>query len=126
MKSSFLTNLLFSSSITTEGYDFQFISHEERESIVQKILSDSSAAVSEGPSLTLVEIESEGTIYLITQAGHFAHPSILKRELSTKQNPRRIQVSGVTACAPEIMSTWMEQFREQDAQMGPANTLRGS
>lgn len=117
MKSSALTNLLFSSGIPTDGYDFDRTSAVEREIMVEEITSIPDAIISEGSSLTFVEVESKRTIWLITREGHFAHPSMLKRALSGHGQSRAIQVSGFTECRSEVMMTWMEQFREQDIQM---------
>ena len=121
MKSNALTNLLFGAGVSMHGYDFQPVSPVERESMARKILSDADALISNGSSLTFVELASAQTIYLITLDGHFAHPSILKRELVETSDSRRILVSGFTACDPEVMATWMAQFREQDIQMARAS-----
>jgi hypothetical protein len=121
MKSSSLINLLFSSGFPSFGYQFQHHSIADRNLMLQNILSEQGAVVTDGPSVTLVEIEKMDTIYLITQSGHFAHPSILKRSLAYQQKSRSVEVSGFTACAPKEMAMWMAQFKEQDAQMRNAN-----
>ncbi|MCU6497612.1 hypothetical protein LPN04_07400 [Rugamonas sp. A1-17] len=117
MNSSVLTNLLFSSGIATDGYDFDVVSVPGLKKIREEITASSNARVSERQSLTFVEIESSSTIWLVTRPGHFAHPSALKRKLSEIGKTRIIQVSGITAGDPEVCRVWMEQFREQDAQM---------
>lgn len=117
MNSNALTNLLFSSGIATEGYDFHIVSVLELRQMSDEIIATPDADMSEGPSLNFVEVEPQKTIWLVTREGHFAHPSILKRELSGYGKTRTIQVSGVTAGSQEMMRVWMEQFREQDAQM---------
>ena len=120
MNSSAFTNLLFSSGIATQGYDFDVVSVAELQQMSADITDAYDARVYERPSLTFVEIESRRTIWLITREGHFAHPSVLKRQLSEIGETRMIQVSGVTASNSEIMRVWIEQFREQDAQISRA------
>jgi len=120
MNSSALTNLLFSSGIATDGYDFGVMPVTDLQQISEEIITSSDARVSERPSLTFVEFESSKTIWLVTRPGHFAHPSALKRKLSRIGKTRIIEVSGLTAGNPEVCRVWMEQFREQDAQMNRA------
>lgn len=117
MKSTPLVNLLFGSSLPTSGY--QFAQHEAaaRAAMVSRILAAQGADSTDGPSVTLVEVEPEKTLYLVTQPGHFAHPSILKRALVASDQGRHIEVSGYTAGEPAPMAAWMAQFEEQDAQM---------
>jgi len=120
MNSSALTNLLFSSGISTHGYDFAVVKMTELQQMSEEITTSSEARVSKRPNLTFVELESSKIIWLVTRQGHFAHPSALKRKLSEIGKTRIIEVSGVTAGNPQICRVWMEQFREQDAQMNRA------
>lgn len=117
MKSSPLVSLLFGAGLPTIGYQFERLPAGSRNSMVREILAEHGAVVTEGPSLTLVEVENKNALYLITQAGHFAHPSILKRALTKQAHGRCVEVSGFTASDPDIMAVWMAQFEEQDARM---------
>jgi len=117
MKFSPLINLLFSSGLPAFGYQFQQHDNEARTAMVAAILGASGSSVSAGPSVTMVEAEADSCIYLITDPGHFAHPSIVKRALASSADGRCVQVSGFTAGAPETMTTWIAQFEEQDTQM---------
>lgn len=117
MNNSPLVALLFGSGLSGAGYRFEQHDAASRAAMVSRILATKGAAVTEQPSVTLVAHEAQNTIYLITQAGHFAHPSILKRALVAANGARHVDVSGFTAGAAEPMATWMAQFEEQDAQM---------
>lgn len=114
MRSSALMTLLFNSGLPTAGYDFLQHSPAEREAMLQQLSIKTGTVVSASLALTLVEIESEQTIYLITQPGHFAHPSIMQRSLIMHGDARAIRTRGFTAAQREVMSTWLNQFREQD------------
>jgi hypothetical protein len=114
MKSTPLTQLLFGAGLPVSGYQFEQHAPQARAAMVNSIVAAEGAVVTEGPSVTMVEAVPENILYLITQPGHFAHPSIMKRALAAD---RRIDVSGFTAGAPGPMAAWMAQFEEQDAQM---------
>jgi hypothetical protein len=120
MNTSGLTTLLFGSGINTTSYGFHSVSAKALQQLGAEIIAIAGASISEGPSLTFVEVGSEQTIWLITRHGHFAHPSMLKRSLSGQGATRLIQVSGITAGSPDVIKIWMDQFREQDAQMSRA------
>jgi hypothetical protein len=120
MRNSPLVHLLFSSGIPAYGYEFRHHSLTDRELMRKDVLAQPGAVAFETPSVTMVEIEMENTIYLITQAGHFAHPGILRRSLVKQNAQRNIEVSGFTVGSPETMSTWMAQFQQQDGQIRAA------
>lgn len=120
MKFSPLINLLFSSGLPASGYQFRRHDHEARAAMVAAILAASGSSVTAGPSVTMVEAEAESCIYLITEPGHFAHPSIVRRALVSANDGRGVEVSGFTAAAAETMAVWIAQFKEQDAQMRSA------
>lgn len=117
MRASPLVHLLCNAGLPGTAYHFQQYSIEQRASLVQAILRHADAIVTEAPSVTMVELEAEHTLYLITQPGHFAHPSILRRALQVRDGQRCVEVSGFTAATPASMTTWIEQFREQDTQL---------
>jgi hypothetical protein len=117
MRDSPLVQLLFNPGLTAFGYQFRAHSLADRELMLQQIFVRLDTVVTEAPSVTLVEIEKDDTLYLITKKGHFAHPSLLKRTLVKQDQERRVEVSGLSACSAETMSIWMAQFQEQDAQM---------
>jgi len=117
MRNSPLVHLLFSAGLPAFGYEFRHHSLADRALLVQEIQGRQGVVVIEAQSVTMVEVEKENTIYLITEPGHFAHPSVLKRTLVRQKQRRSVEVSGFTACSSETMSTWMAQFKEQDAQM---------
>jgi hypothetical protein len=85
--------------------------------MVRRVFDNAGTVVTENPAVVLVEIESQQVIYLITQPGHFAHPSIIRRSLFIREGVKGVQVSGFTAASSEIMSTWVSQFRLQDELM---------
>ena len=117
MSSSALVDLLFSSGLPTSGYQFERLDEAARAAMVDAILGTDGRTMSARPSVTMVEEEAENCIYLITEPGHFAHPSILKRALVMSNDGRSIAVSGFTAAAADTMATWIAQFETQDAQM---------
>ena len=110
-------NLLFSSGLPASGYQFERHDDAARAAMVAAILAIEGSTVSADPSVTMVESEAQNCIYLITEPGHFAHPSIVRRALAASKDGRCIEVSGFTAAAPETMATWIAQFEEQDAQI---------
>jgi hypothetical protein len=118
MRSSALMTLLFSAGLPVAAYEFERHSLNEREAMCRQLLATAGTVITNNPSVTLVEIEAEQTIYLITETGHFAHPSILCRKLFVNGNVRTIQMKGFTAAPSDIMSTWLDQFRVQDELVG--------
>jgi hypothetical protein len=118
MNSSALTVLLFATGLPVSGYDVSSQSLEEREAMLAEIYASPGAAITEGPSVRYVEVEPEGTIWIVTEPGHFAHPSLLKRELISENGARAIRVTGFTAADPALMAQWIAMFRTQDEHMG--------
>jgi len=114
MNSSALTVLLFATGLPASGYDFTPQTPREREAMLAEIYARPGIVITEGPSVRYVEVEAEGTIWLVTEPGHFAHPSLLKRELVSENGARAIRVTGFTAAAPALMAEWVGQFRAQD------------
>lgn len=118
MRSSALMTLLFNAGLPVSGYEFERHPLKEREAMLQQLFANTGVAVTTNPAVTLIEMESEQAIFLITQAGHFAHPSIIRRSLSLLEGVKTIQVRGFTAAPSEVMSTWLSQFRVQDELVG--------
>lgn len=114
MRSSRLMMLLCNAGLPVLGYDFEQHSLSERDVMVQQLSAKVDTVVTTNPAVTLLENEAEQAIYLITQPGHFAHPSIIRRSLIMNEGVRSIQVKGFTAALPETMSAWLSQFRVQD------------
>lgn len=114
MKSSALMTLLCNAGLPVSGYDFEQHSLNEREAMLHGLFATTGTVVTNNPAVTLIEIEAEQAIYLITQPGHFAHPSIIRRSLLMHEGTKIIQVRGFTAAPSEIMLTWLSQFHMQD------------
>jgi hypothetical protein len=110
--------LLFNAGLPVSGYEFEQHSPDDREALLRQLFADTDMVVTTNPAVTLVEIEAEQAVYLITEAGHFAHPSIIRRSLSVHKGAKTIQVRGFTAAPSDIMSTWLGQFRMQDELIG--------
>lgn len=110
--------LLFNAGLPVSGYEFEQHSLHEREAMLQQLFVNTCAVVTRNPAVTWVEIEAEQAIYLVTETGHFAHPSIILRSLVARQGLKTIQVRGFTAAPSEVMSTWVSQFRVQDELVG--------
>ena len=117
MNSSALTILLFATGLPVGGYDFSAHSMEEREAMLAEIVATPGMVATEGPSVRYVEVEAEGAIWIVTEPGHLAHPSLLKRELVTENGGRAIRVTGFTAADPARMAQWIAMFRTQDEHM---------
>jgi hypothetical protein len=122
MRSSALMTLLFNSGLPAGPYDVVRHSLAEREQMLEQLSGRTDTVVTANPAVMLLEIESEQTVYLITQQGHFAHPSIMRRSLVMQGGARAVRMTGFTAARDDIMSTWLEQFREQDECLGQAFT----
>jgi hypothetical protein len=114
MNSSPLTILLFATGLPAIGYDYSSHTVAEREAMVAHIFATPGIAVTEGPSIRFVEVPAENTAWLVTEPGHFAHPSLLERALVTDNGARAVRVTGYTAAPLALMAQWMEQFRTQD------------
>jgi hypothetical protein len=114
--------LLFNSGLPTGGYHFLQHSLAEREVMVEQLFARADTVVTTVPAVTMVEIEVEQVVYLITQPGHFAHPSIMQRSLVRQGKSKAIRTTGFTAEGQEVMSTWLNQFRQQDEFLMPALT----
>jgi hypothetical protein len=117
MNSSELTILLFATGLPVSGYGVSSQSVDEREAMLAEIVAKPGIAITEGPAVRYVEVEEEGTIWIVTEPGHFAHPSLLKRALVSDNGRRAVRVTGFTAAAPVLMSQWIAQFRTQDEHM---------
>ena len=117
MNSSPLTILLFATGLPVSGYDYSFQSLEERDAMLAEILARPGIAITEGPSLRYLEAEAEGAIWIVTEPGHFAHPSLLKRALVNEHGTRAVRVTGFTAAEPALMAQWIAMFRTQDEHM---------
>jgi hypothetical protein len=117
MNSSDLTILLFATGLPVSGYDFSSHTVPEREAMLAEILEKPGIAITEGPAVRYVEVADEGTIWLVTQPGHLAHPSLLKRELVSENGARAVRVTGFTAADPVLMAQWIAMFRTQDEHM---------
>jgi hypothetical protein len=117
MNSSELTVLLFATGLPVSGYDYSLHTVEERQAMLAEIYAKPSIAITEGPAVRFVEVEAEGTIWLVTQPGHLAHPSLLKRALVSENGARAVRVTGFTAAEPALMSQWIAMFRTQDEHM---------
>jgi hypothetical protein len=117
MNSSDLTILLFATGLPVSGYEYSSQSVPEREAMLAELYAKPGIAITDGPAVRYVEVEEEGTIWLVTQPGHLAHPSLLKRSLINEKGARAVRVTGFTAAAPALMSQWVEMFRTQDEHM---------
>jgi hypothetical protein len=117
MNSSDLTILLFATGLPVSGYEYSSQSVPEREAMLAELYAKPGIAITDGPAVRYVEVEEEGTIWLVTQPGHLAHPSLLKRSLNSENGARAVRVTGFTAAAPALMSQWVEMFRTQDEHM---------
>jgi hypothetical protein len=117
MNSSELTVLLFATGLPVSGYDYSPHTLEEREAMLAQMVARPGIAITEGPSVRYVEAAAEGTIWIVTEPGHFAHPSLLKRALISENGARAIRVTGFTAADPGLMSQWIAMFRTQDEHM---------
>jgi len=117
MNSSPLTILLFATGLPVHGYDFSLHSLAERQAMLAELYATPGIAITDGPAVRYVEVEEEGAIWLVTQPGHLAHPSLLKRTLVSEQGARAIRVTGYTAAPPALMSQWVEMLRTQDEHM---------
>lgn len=62
---------------------------------------------------TLVEIEEEHAIYLITQPGHVAPPSIMRRSLFMADGVRMVRVEGFSAAPAEARPRTMNRSKVQ-------------
>lgn len=121
MLNSTLLNTLLNSGLPGHGYTLAVIASEEREAAVAAILDADGIVREDFPSLTVVASEEEQTVRLITQPGHFAHPSILERRLVLTADGRSIAVSATTCAAVEVAARWVEQFMEQDRTVHKAS-----
>jgi hypothetical protein len=119
MNASGLTALLFGPGLPVTGYDFSSQPEDERDAMVAALLATPGIALTEAPMVTMVEVEADGAIWLVTQPGHVAHPSLLRRALAASGAGRVIETTGWTAADPAVMRTWVEQFRTQDALQRP-------
>jgi hypothetical protein len=117
MNSSDLTILLFATGLPVSGYDYSSHTVAEREAMLAEIHAKPGIAITEGPAVRYVEVAEEGTIWLVTEPGHLAHPSLLKRALVNEHGARAIRVTGFTAAEPVLMSQWIAMFRTQDEHM---------
>jgi hypothetical protein len=117
MNSSDLTILLFATGLPVSGYDYSSHTVAEREAMLAEIHAKPGIAITQGPAVRYVEVEGEGTIWLITEPGHFAHPSLLKRALVNEHGTRAVRVTGFTAAEPALMAQWIAMFRTQDEHM---------
>ncbi|QJE01666.1 hypothetical protein HH212_17885 [Massilia forsythiae] len=118
MRSSDLMTLLFDAGLPTAGYGFSRQTPAERDALLADLTGRPDAVVTRSPGISLVELEDEQTVYLVTEAGHFAHPSVLRRSVVLKEGRRTVETRGFTVAPGGVMSTWVDQFREQDALMG--------
>jgi hypothetical protein len=114
MMKSQLFNTLLNSGLAGHGYSATAVSVDERQATLDALLRRNDICREDGPCVTVVEVESEELMYLITQQGHFAHPSILKRKLVTTSDGRGIEVSAQTCASMELAEKWLGQFQEQD------------
>lgn len=110
--------LLFNAGLPVSGYEFERHPLSERQVMLQQLFANPGAVVSRNPAVTSVEMEAEQAIYLVTETGHFAHPSVIRRSLVVHQGIKTIEVRGFTAAPSEVMSTWVSQFRAQDELVG--------
>jgi hypothetical protein len=121
MNSSALTVLLFATGLPVNGYEFSSHTAEERAAMLAEIVATPGIAITQGPSVRYVEVEAEAAVWIVTEPGHFAHPSLLKRVLVSenagKNGARAIRVTGWTAAAPALMAQWVAMFRTQDEHM---------
>lgn len=120
MSKSQLFNALLNSGLPGHGYVATSVSSETREAALGTLLVREDACKEDGPCVTIVEVDSEATLYLVTQPGHFAHPSILKRTLVTTRGGRGVEVSAQTCASMELAEKWLAQFKEQDQAMAEA------
>jgi hypothetical protein len=114
MNASELTALLFGPGLAVTGYEFTRHGIDQRDAMVAALLATPGIALTQAPMVTMVEIEAQGALWLVTQPGHFAHPSLLRRALVVAGAERAIETTGWTAADPAVMRTWVEQFRSQD------------
>jgi hypothetical protein len=117
MNASPLTVLLFATGLPVSGYDYSSHTVAEREAMLADLYARPGIAITEGPGVRFVEVAAEGTIWLVTEPGHFAHPSLLKRALISEHGARAVRVTGFTAAEPALMAQWIAMFRSQDEHM---------
>jgi hypothetical protein len=117
MHASRLMQLLCGSGLPTRGYRFERATVEELNAMAQSLRAYQGAQCSDAPSVTLIEIDAEDAVHLVTRPGHFAHPSILHRRLAADVQGRYIDIDGHTTADDAIMQTWLRQFMEQDVQI---------
>jgi hypothetical protein len=117
MNSSDLTLLLFATGLPVSGYEYSSHTVKERQAMLAEIGAKPGIVITEGPAVRFVEVAAEGTIWLVTEPGHLAHPSVLKRALVSENGARAIRVTGFTAAEPALMAQWIAMFRTQDEHM---------
>jgi len=109
--------LLCGSGLPARGYRYERTTAEELGAMADALRARRGTQSSDAQSVTLIEVDAEDAVYLLTRPGHFAHPSILSRRLTLEQQARCVDVVGHTAADDAVMQTWMRQFMEQDARM---------
>jgi hypothetical protein len=120
MKKSPLFNTLLSSGLPGHGYELTTISPAERAAFLGDLLARTDIRREDGPAITVVEIASENTLHVVTQQGHFAHPSMLTRTLGSSNGMRSVAVSVRTCASVALAQDWINQFRQQDQTMAHA------
>jgi hypothetical protein len=114
MWTSSLMTLLFNTGLPTIEAGVQMHTESARDAMLAALLGQADIVVAPGPAIRRIESTARQTIWLVTDPGHLAHPSILCRALVGSGAGRHVQVAGFTAAAPESMRAWMDQFSDQD------------
>jgi hypothetical protein len=103
--------------LPTQGYVYTRDSESSLSAIFRSLTEQKEAQVSEGPSITFIEMPSTSSTYLFTRTGHFAHASVLIRKVVRIRSARVIEVSGITATSEQVMEEWLMQFQSESQQV---------
>lgn len=118
MRFSALMTRLFYAGLPVSGYDFAPQTAGERTAMLQQLSAMPGTVVTQNAPREIHRIRRRTGALPGHRAGHFAHPSIMRRALVRDAGGNSIRVTGFTGAPPDLMATWMDQFRLQDELAG--------
>lgn len=114
MKHFWGITLLFILSSNAFSLEYQGITALDLDKLLAETKSKESSVISDEPGLIRIDIQQGASVYFFTKEGHFAHPSVVIRNVTESKNRVYIKTTGYTAGDRKVFEGWLKQFEAQD------------
>jgi hypothetical protein len=97
------------------NFECRTVSAEQLNQMFDRARAQPGAVLMHEPGVERVEVASDYRIDFFTEAGHFAHPSLVRRTVVQSGESVSIRTEGYTAGEGKSCADWVAEFLAQDA-----------